>query len=285
MVYLILSILSSTLIIVSFKIIGLRKLDELQAITINYLVAAAYGLLLWSDIPSFPEMMDKPWFNLSLLTGLFFILVFFLFALSADKAGVTITAVASKMSVLIPVMAGFLLFSDTVYWTKVLGILLAIASFYLIFKTDGKTSIRMKFIILPLLLFLGSGINDTFLKFAEHHFLQNDTHVFLTMVFSTALVIGVLLLGYKLITKKTKLSVPSMMMGILLGSFNFGNGYFLIKSMAYFQSSVLFPIVNVSIVSLSTLIGLFVFGERLKWINWIGIILAIFAILLISWRM
>ena len=52
--------------------------------------------------------------------------------------------------------------------------------------------------------------------------------------------------------------------------------------MEIFESSVLFPIINVSVVSIAALSGTIFFKEKLKVVNWAGIIMAVFAILLIS---
>lgn len=282
MFFLFLCIISSTLIIVTFKLIGLYKLDELQCITFNYLFAASYGLLIWPESITLLDILAKPWFALSVVTGVFFIIVFFLFAWSANRAGLSITAVASKMSVVIPVLAGFLIFGDAVYWIKLLGIILALASFFLIFKTDEKSSFRWKLVLLPVLLFLGNGINDTLVKYSEHHYMLDDAHFFLVSVFGVALLLSLLYMMVDLSVHRKKVSIKAIGVGFLLGSVNFGSTYFLIRSMAFYQASVLFPIVNVSVVSLSAIIGLGFFGERLRKVNWIGIIIAIVAIFLIS---
>lgn len=47
-------------------------------------------------------------------------------------------------------------------------------------------------------------------------------------------------------------------------------------------SLALFPTVNVSVVAISAFVGLVFFKEKLKAINWIGILMAVVAILLIS---
>lgn len=283
MFFLFLTIISSTLIIVTFKLIGIYKLDELHCITFNYFFAATYGLVIWHESITILDIMAKPWFVLSIITGFLFIIVFFLFAWSADKAGLAVTAVASKMSVVIPVLAGFFIFGDAVYWIKLFGIVMAVASFFLIFKTEEKSSFRLKLVLLPILLFLGNGINDTLVKFSEHHFMLGDAHFFLVVVFGVALLLSLLYMMYDLSVHQKKVSIKAVGVGFLLGSVNFGSTYFLIRSMAFYQASVLFPIVNVSIVSLSAIIGLGFFGERLRRLNWIGICLAIVAIFLISW--
>ena len=71
-------------------------------------------------------------------------------------------------------------------------------------------------------------------------------------------------------------------MGLILGLLNFGATYFLLLAMSHFESSVLFPTVNMSVVVLSALTGLILFHEKLSRVNWIGIGLAVLAILMIT---
>jgi uncharacterized membrane protein len=54
------------------------------------------------------------------------------------------------------------------------------------------------------------------------------------------------------------------------------------KAMGYFESSFFFPVFNVSIVGLSTLIGIVFFKEKLNRTNKIGTVLAIITILLLA---
>ena len=72
--------------------------------------------------------------------------------------------------------------------------------------------------------------------------------------------------------------------GFLLGLANYGSMYFLILSLAKsnLDSSVVFGINNVGIISLSILFAFFIFKEYLRVINWIGIAVSIIAILILS---
>jgi uncharacterized membrane protein len=49
------------------------------------------------------------------------------------------------------------------------------------------------------------------------------------------------------------------------------------------NSSAIFPIVNIGIVLFSTLVAFFAFREKLSKLNWVGIALAVAAILLMAW--
>lgn len=282
MLELILTILFGTLVIISFKVMSLLKLNVNQIITFNYLVAATFGFTIWDEPLSFVVWQSKPWFELSIIIGVFFIITYKLFGLSSDKAGLAVTAVASKMSVIIPVLAGFLIFHDSINIIKIVGILLALISFYFIFKPEKGLQINRYFIMLPLLLLLGNGINDTLVKYTQHFYLNNDTGLFLSFVFLVALIVGTIYLTFSQFIKGKPISFKSILGGLVLGSLNYWGAFFFIKSMEDYQASFLFPVVNVGIVSLSAVISFIFFKENLSKANWLGIFIAILAILLVS---
>lgn len=282
MIFIVLTILFSTAIIITFRLIGLLKLNELQSITFNYFFAVIYGMLIWQEPFTLNSYTTKSWFDLSLLIGVLFIITFILLSRSTLKAGVSITAVASRMSVIIPVSAGFVIFNDSVSALKIMGILLAIFSFYLIFEGKGVMKVKWKNVVLPLLLFLGIGTNDTMMKYVEFNHLAGDETLFLTIVFFAAFMMSFVALVIQIASGKEKFSAINIISGFILGSLNFGSTYFFIKSMSLFESSFLFPVFNVGIVVLTSVIGLTVFKEKLSRINWLGIGLAMLALLLIT---
>jgi multidrug transporter EmrE-like cation transporter len=257
-------------------------MDELETIVFNYLFASGWGILIWNETFTIQEIIAKPWFVLSLVIGVLFVVTFFLLSRSTISVGLAVTAVASRMSVLIPVVAGFLLFGDVVSGLKILGILLAMISFYLIFKPDGQPQINVSRILMPFLLFLGIGANDTIMKYIQFHYLDGDETLLLTNVFFISLVIGSIILLFRNIWIRKQLSYKSVFAGFLLGSFNFAATYFFIRSMIQYESALLFPAVNVGIVALTALLGLVFFKENLSRLNWIGIFTAIIAIVIIS---
>ncbi len=280
--YLILTILLSTIIIITFKVMGIYKVSTLQAITLNYLFAAITGYFMMGNGITLSGLMEKDWFNYTFFTGAMFILTFFLFAQSSQKAGVSITAVSSKMSVILPVTAGFLWFHDALTLYKVLGIVLGLASFYFIFNTGQKMRFNYHYALLPLLLLIGNGINDTVVKFVQFNFLNGDENIFIEVVFVIAFLIGGFYLAILMILGKESLHLKSVLFGFFLGAVNFFGAWFFLKSMVIYEASFLFPVVNVSVVVLSSLVGLVIFKENLRRINVVGIIMAVVAILLIS---
>ena len=279
---LLLTILFSTLIILLFRLVNQFKIDELGTIAFNYLSAAVLGYYIWPAEDSPQQLLEKPWFIPALFIGVSFIVTFFLLSRSTARVGVALSAVASRMSVIIPVIAGFLLFSDSLTTMKMLGILLTFISFYFVMKPKGDVKLNWKFVVLPLLLLIGIGVNDTAMKYMQHHYFDGDESQFLMVVFFVSFLIGMVILILRMVKQKRGPGWWSLLTGLILGLLNFGAAFFLIRSMSHFETSVIFPVVNMSVVVLSAMIGFLVFKEKLSRVNWMGMAMALVAILMIT---
>lgn len=283
MVFLLFAILTSTLIVVTFKLFERFNISITQAITVNYLFAAIFGFFTYENEITFSLLMQYSWIYFAVIVGITLILIFNVFAVSAQKAGVAITAVSSKMSVIIPVIIGFLLFRESASWLKVFGIIMALVAFYLSFKKKGSFAVAGKYWFLPVLLFLGNGLNDSLLKFVQPFFLhQHESALFLAVAFSVSLILGLFTLLFQLFFYKKKISVKSLLAGVWLGFLNWYSTLFFIKGLGIMDVSVFIPVFNASIVTLAALIGYFIFREKLNKINWLGIAIAVVAIVIIA---
>lgn len=282
MINVILAIFFSTCIIITFRLFGKYNVDNLQAITFNYVAASILSFVSFNEWVSPLEIMRKSWFVWAAFNGVLFILVFYIFARSAQKAGVAITSVASKMSVIIPVLIGILIYKDTVNWLKITGIIIAFPAFYLILSRKKEEKVPLKYYILPLLLFLGTGSNDSIMKHARTFYVYDDYLLFLGTIFTLALIVGIIFFITGITEKKQPINVKNIFAGLVLGILNYLSTMFFLRSVAIYDSSEFFPVFNVSIVSMGALVGFFLFKEKLLLKNWMGILLAITTILLIA---
>ncbi len=286
MIYLILSILASSLIFVIFKLFAKYNVDTLQAIVVNYVVASISGIIAYSEPIDISSVPKEGWFYGAMALGIIFISVFNLMAVTTQKNGLSVAAVATKMSLVIPIVFGILVYHESTGLVKIIGIIVALFAVYLTsIKTAEGISITKENLIFPLLVFIGSGIIDTSLKFFETNFVaENDVPVFSASIFGFAAILGVCILLYKAIRGTLKLSLKNILAGIGLGVPNYFSIYFLIKALRYddMDSSTVFTINNVAILLVSTIAGIILFKERLILKNWIGIILAVISIILVA---
>ncbi|MDC8004982.1 EamA family transporter [Aureisphaera galaxeae] len=283
---LILSILASTCIFVVFKLFDRFKIHTLQAIVVNYITACITGFIAFNGSPTVESITTAPWFIYTLGLGILFITVFNLMAITTQRSGLSVVSVATKMSVVIPIIFGLVYYRESLGIFKTLGILMALVAVYLTSsKGKGSASLGMKQWLLPALVFLGSGIIDTSIKFLEDAFVsENDVPVFSATIFGAAASVGILTLLYLKLRGKVTFELKNVIGGIALGIPNYFSIYFLVKALrsGLFQSSGIFTVNNVSIVMLSTLVGILLFRERILLKNWLGIFLAVVSIFLVA---
>lgn len=293
MYFLLLSIVSSSLIIVVFKLIGSYRANTLSTIIINYPVACIAGFFLANSSPISKFSESYLWLCIAAFLGVLFIGMFWLIGTSTIKAGISITTVAAKMSVIIPITYSIWIDpSDSLSLIKLSGILLATAAVLLAVFRKGNGVQLKQTIILPISIFIGLGIMDSIVKFAQLNFLNYKlVPIFTATSFGFAFVVGLFILPFNQTAAKDMLKLKSWIIGIPLGLLNFGSMYFLIRALAHINiesnsatvSSIIFGINNISIVALSVLIGFTIFKERPTKLNWVGICLSGVAIIILAY--
>ncbi|TXN35436.1 DMT family transporter [Flagellimonas hymeniacidonis] len=285
MLNLALSVLCSSLIFVIFKMFDVFKVQTLYAIITNYVVACMVGMLLYDGNIDFKEIASKSWFLGAMALGVFFILVFNLMARASQVAGVSVASVATKMSLVMPVIFGVIFYRETLSIFQIIGILLALVAVYLASMKEKSIGLSKKTLLLPLLVFLGSGIIDICMKyFQENHLDAKEVAIFSSMVFGFAALTGFVFIGIKAVKQPLKTNFKNIMGGIVLGVPNYFSIFFLIRALQNegFDSAAIFTLNNVAIVMLSTLLGILIFKEKLSLKNWGGIALAIVSIMLVA---
>jgi len=285
LIYLILSILISSGLFVIFKYFGIYKVDVLKAIFINYIIAFIMGFTFAERSFSVVEVPNQPWFFGAVFLGALFVSIFFIMAMTAQKNGVSVASVAGKMSVVIPVLFGVFLYNESVTFLKVIGIIIALIAVYLSSVKEKSTAKKNAGLLLPILLFLGSGAIDTTLKFVEVTYVpKNDVSIFSGSLFGIAAIFALIILIGKAIKKREPFGIRNIIAGIVLGVPNYFSIIFLIKALQTegFESSTLFTINNVGIVIVSTIIGILLFKEQFSTKNKIGVTLAILGIVIVA---
>ena len=284
MIFLLLSILFSTGLFVVFKYFGIYKIDVLKAIFVNYIVAFSMGFFFAERQIPISEIYLQPWFSGALFLGALFVSIFFVMAMTAQKNGVSVTSIAGKMSVVVPVFFGIILYNESVTFLKIVGIIMALIAVYLSSVKEEKSE-KNGTLLLPILLFIGSGTIDTLLKYIQENYVADeDVSIFSGSLFGIAGAFAFLILVIKTLKKIESFGYKNIIAGIILGVPNYYSIIFLIKALQNknFESSTLFTINNVAIVVVSTLVGLFFFKEKFSVKNKIGVAMAVLAIILVT---
>ena len=285
MIDLALSVLFSSLIFVVFKLYAVYNIDTVKAIIVNYITACLVGLFYYEGDITVRSLPDQPWLPGTILLGTLFIIVFNLMARTSQKLGVSVASVATKMSLVIPVIAGVWIYNESLGAVKILGILLALAAVYFASMKESKLEVSIKALWLPALVFLGSGIIDSSIKFMEEFYVSSeDFSIFSSSVFAAAATAGLIFILIKSSKSGFQLNTRDIVGGIALGVPNFFSIYFLLRAFQYqgLNSASIFTINNVAIVMLSTLLGIVLFKEHINTKNWMGIGIAILSIIMVA---
>jgi len=278
MIFLLIALFFSSCIFFAFKYFNKFNISILPAVTTNYLVATAFGYFGSGENASASMFVHQPWFLMAVLTGISFILTFVVFAVSTLRVGVAMTVVSSKMSIVLSVLVGFLLLAEPSGVLKLLGIAAALVAFFLTNKGRGEVSVEKKYLYLPVLIFFGTGANDSLMKLSGVYYADRNEIQFLTVTFFTALLIGFSLLMYQWKSNALKISWRDIVAGILLGVVNWYSTYFFIKGLYVLPISLFIPVFNAALVLIAVVSGYFFFNEKLSVVNRIGILLALLAI-------
>lgn len=281
MLFVFLSICCSVIVSILLKLAKRYHVDVYQAITWNYSMAI---LLTWLFFkPQLSIIQNGPVYNYVAL-GILFPAIFVIMAASVRKAGIVRTDVAQRLSLFIPILAAFVLFGEATGTIKAIGIVLAFTAIICSIpwqKSAGNKVEKGSWIYL-LIVFLGFGVIDVLLKqLTKVNNVPFTTAIF--VIFIIAFVLTLAGLIYQVSTKKMKFSLPHILIGWVLGIANFGNILFYLKAHQALANSpsAVFSSVNIGVIVVGTLVGIFVFKEKLNLLNKFGIAIAVLAIVII----
>jgi drug/metabolite transporter (DMT)-like permease len=287
MTNLLLSIVFSTLLFVILRLFPRMKVITFNGIVVNYFVAATWSFVVSGKAlrEAIPESTLLP---VILITGSLFIVVFYITGLTTQRTGVAVAAVASKMSMVIPVAAGLLLYKEELGLLKAVGILLAFPAVYLVSKPTSAPELkrfRMRDLGLPILLFFGAGIVDTLIKAVQHFYITPENKDIVIMcIFGAAGIIGFIRVCWLTTRNHKFFTWYDLAGGIALGSCNYLSLLYLIRCLELpgVQSSAVFTVVNTGIVVASALIAALFFKEHFTRPRIIGTLLALASIVVLS---
>ena len=278
------TILLFNVLIIVFKMFEKYNVDNLQALIVNYITAGVCSYFFLEQEFSLDIVLSSDWICHAIIIGTLFIIVFNFYAYGIQKAGISISTVANKMSLIIPVCAALILYPEKNTFTILKGIafFLAIVGIYLSSTKGGKLSFDKRYLWLIILVFAGQGISDSIFNDFAQKFPNEGGYLFFMVLFFMATVSGILILTGKSFKKKNPLQLKSVFWGIIFGVPNFFSLVFFLKALGNMESSIVFPLVSMGVVVSSSLIGMFLFQEKLSKRNWIGILLSLCAIYIFS---
>ena len=278
MLFLILSIICSVTVGVLFKVARSYNVSQVQIVGWNYVFALIFCYLSFS--PDLSELRTlAPW-GIYVPIGILLPAIFLFLAASIKQVGIVKTDAAQRLSLFIPILAAWLLFKEDFNILKITALLVGFPALLLILTKPSQNT-ENKWIY-PVVVLLGFGIIDILFKqIALYTSLPYTTSLFVVLGIALLIMIGAVV--YDVIVTKKPMHFKNIIFGGLVGIFNFGNILFYLKAHKAFAEnpSTVFAGMNMGVIVIGSLVGIFIFKEKLTKMNYLGLFMALIAIVLI----
>lgn len=277
--FLLLTIICSTSIALILKHNDTKQGELIVLLSGNYIIASSIALILLLLNDSRNFSLQTFLFGASL--GLMFVVTFFALALAIKHAGTGLAITSSRLSVIIPIILSMLFFNEIPNELYIIGFLFTIITFVLFYFSvksghrDGDGILKYFFLIA---VFIGIGINDFALKLFKVWRPEHEEPYFIFFIFSSAFVYTAIYI----IIKKIKIEKNTALWGLTLGVPNVFTTVFLLSALAILPAIVVFPLMNVGIILLTTMLAFWIWKEKLNRWGVLALTSGLLAILFLS---
>ncbi|MDX3931494.1 MAG: EamA/RhaT family transporter [Stenotrophomonas sp.] len=283
MYFLVFAVICSVLVSVMLKLARRQQLDVGQMVTWNYLVAAAMtGLVLRPPLASL-HSSHAPWAAL-LALAVILPAIFLVLGRAVAVAGIVRSDVAQRLSLLLSLLAAFAFFGQTATPWKLVGLGLGLVAMLAISvrprgPAAGAPTGGWRWL---LGVWVGFAAVDILLK--KVALSGTPSMAALLLCFCLAFILMLALQLWRHARGRTRLAWRNLGAGALLGLLNGGNILFYVHAHQALPESpaTVFAGMNIGVVVLGALVGVFGFGERTSAWNRAGLALAVLAIGLIA---
>ncbi|MEH6308430.1 DMT family transporter [Olivibacter sp. CPCC 100613] len=285
MLFVLLSVLCSVTVSVIIKLARRYSVNILQMIAWNYPVAVLLSFhYLEPDLRNF-SFTEAP-LTIYLILGLLMPSLFIIIAGSIRYSGIVRTEIAQRLSLFIPLLAAFFIFKEHPSAIKLIGLVVGLAAIICSIKWQRRnqhTLASKNAWRYPLLVFFGMGLIDILFKYiAQYQAISYKTSIFLVFILCT--LVSFLYIGFLAVTKKEKFSLSGTLWGLALGLFNFGNILLYMKAHQALPNnpSIVFSGMNIGVIVVGAIVGMFLFKEKLSTLNKVGLLLAVISVIIIG---
>lgn len=277
--YLFVSIVCSVMVSVLLKYAKPKGINLAVAIGVNYIVCVCLSsLLLKPTLDSNLIMMGLPLF---VALGVLLPSVFLIMGKSAQVVGIVKSDTAQRISLIIPLIASFVLFGEAMNVQKILSLMLIfVAMACLVLQKQPKQSalaVAPQGSLLLLGVFVGYGVIGVLLKQLAKMGSASTSNLFVSFLLAFIFMIAYIIL------KKIKPTSISIKGGLILGILNFTNIYTYINAHKVMSDrpSLVFAVMDMGVIIGGVLAGYVIFKEKINLLSAIGIGLALLAIALL----
>ena len=278
MLYLVLAILSSSLVSIVMRLSKTHVKNETSLLAVNYLtcILIACGYAGFGAVV--PQGAGSAWpVGLGAVTGALYLAGFVLLQWNVGKNGVVLSSTFMKLGLLVPIVCSILFLGEVPTLVQALGFVLAIAAVLCINGGGDKTAARARGTLVLLLLSCGTG--DFMSKVYEELGPREYSDQFLLFTFLAAFVLCLILV----LRKREKPGLTELFWGALLGLPNYFSARFILGALGSgIPAVIVYPTFSVASMVVLTIAGVVFFREKLRRREWMGVGLILVALVLLN---
>lgn len=274
--------LCSVFVSIFLKMMKNRGFEPIQMITWNYAIASILCFVWFKPDLQHISIVHTPWLQIIAL-GVLLPSVFLFLSKSLQTAGILKTEIAQRLSVVLSLLAAYVIFNEQFNDLKIAGIILGIFAVLLILLSNkSKGGGSNQGIVYLALVWVGYALIDVLLKYTTGLGLQFSVALNLMFICAFILSLSFIYIKYNNIGQLKNIGA-----GAVLGLLNFANIALYVKAHMLLKDSpaVVFAGMNILVVVFGVLSGLVFFKERLKTASVIGLVLAITSVACLAYSM
>ena len=260
MIYLILAVLSSTMVSVVMRLSTGKVKNNMSMLAANYVVCTALSAVNAGGHILTPAEALPATVGLGIVNGAFYLLAFLLLHYNMKRNGVVLASTFMKLGLLVSMAVSVLFFREMPGVLQWIGFAIAIGAIILInYEKGGDTGAAGGQMWLIVLLVV-AGLGDAMAKVFDTY---GDT-AYSGQFFIYTFFFDLLACLFLLVKNGEKPSMKEIGYGLALGVPNFFSARLLLKSIEHLPAVLVYPTVSVAIILVVTMVGLAFFKEKLK---------------------
>ena len=205
--------------------------------------------------------------------------------LAAFKRGpISISGTIISLSILLPTIYGLAFLNESITASKIIGIILTISSLIVLNINKKTEKINILYLILIFIAFILNGSINILQSAFNYLDISNERNYLLFISYLTSFVFSLILaFVYKPKEKLNyKFDLINLFYPILIGTLLAVQNILLMYLLTIFGASIYFPVSSALNIVFITLFGLFIFKDKIKTTQIIGIVLSIVSIVIIN---
>ena len=283
MLYLLLAIVSSTLITLFMRLGEGKIRNNMAMFTVNYLICVVMSRISMGKMDLFTNAEGiHVAVGLGLFSGIMYLVSFVFMQWNMRKNGVVLTSTFTKLGVLVPTIMAIVVFREQPKLMQTLGIILAIAAIIIIHfdkENDGAAkAVGGSFKIWLLLQLLVSGFTDSLANIYDKagSAALKDHYLFYTFLAALALAV---IMTFK---KKVKVSKWDLIFGFIIGIPNYFSASFLLLALQSVPAIITYPVYSVGTIVAITVGSVVLFKEQISSRKRVALLIVMLALVLLN---